>query len=312
MSGEDRRPRGPDARGSGARSRVGLLFAFVALAAAVATLLALRGGDEEPGRSLGATSTRSSPSTASRREPTRPPARVPAGAPGAHRAPDEAVPILMYHVINEPPPGTAQPELWVSRSDLAAQVTMLARRGFHGVTLQQVYDAWHAGGRLPAKPIVLSFDDGYHSDFTNALPVLRRQGWPGVLNLQVDLVKTDLPPPEVRALIEAGWEVDAHTFTHPDLTTLDAAQLRREVAGSRQALRRMFGVPVNFFCYPAGRYDARVVAAVRAAGYLGATTTEPGLAAPGQPSFALKRIRVNGSDGVEGLEESLRSAGALG
>jgi hypothetical protein len=70
----------------------------------------------------------------------------------------------------------------------------------------------------------------------------------------------------------------------------------------------MFHVPVSFFCYPAGRYDNRVVAAVRAAGYLGATTTAYGLARPGD-MFTLKRVRVNRSDGVAGFVSKLRAFG---
>jgi peptidoglycan/xylan/chitin deacetylase (PgdA/CDA1 family) len=233
-----------------------------------------------------------------------------AALPGAHRAPREAVPILMYHVINSPPPGTPEPELWVSRESLAAEMDWLAAHGFHAVTLQQVWDAWHHGGLLSSRPIVISFDDGYTSHLTNALPVLRAHGWKGVLNLQVNQTRYDLKPDAVRTLIRAGWEVDAHTFTHPDLTTVDDAQLHHEVADSRAVIRRTYGVPVNFFCYPAGRYDDRVIAAVRGAGFLAATTTVPGLVAPGDPPYQLKRVRVNGSDGVEGLAKNLSSVGA--
>ena len=104
--------------------------------------------------------------------------------------------------------------------------------------------------------------------------------------------------------------MDAHTFSHPDHTTVDDAQLRHEVADARVVLRRTYRVPVNFFCYPAGRYDERVIAAVRGAGYLAATTTQPGLASPAAPPYQLKRIRVNGSDGVTGLAKNLASVGA--
>ncbi|MFL5820602.1 MAG: polysaccharide deacetylase family protein [Solirubrobacteraceae bacterium] len=305
--------RGPDRRRQvtprprGARR--GRTVAALAIAAVAAVALGAPPAGGCGGAEGGRASKGSATAARSRRQ-AGPPAAVPATAPGAHRAPHEAVPVLFYHVINRPPPGTAQPELWVSRDDFAAQVTALARRGYHAVTLQQVYDAWHRGGLLPSKPIVFSFDDGYHSQYTNALPILRARGWPGVLNLEVKLLATDLRPPEVRAMIAAGWEVDAHTFTHPDLTTLPPARLREEVAGSRQAIRRRFGVPVNFFCYPAGRFDPAVQAEVRAAGYLGATTTEPGLASPASPPLALRRVRVNGSDGVAGLERSLAAAGA--
>jgi peptidoglycan/xylan/chitin deacetylase (PgdA/CDA1 family) len=115
-----------------------------------------------------------------------------------------------------------------------------------------------------------------------------------------------LRPWRVRRLLAAGWELDAHTLTHPDLTTLDQAELRRQVAGSRRWIRRRLGVPVDFFCYPSGRYDAAVLAAVRAAGYVGATTTRPGYASPGDGLLTLDRIKVDGSDGVSGLAAKLR------
>jgi hypothetical protein len=63
-------------------------------------------------------------------------------------------------------------------------------------------------------------------------------------------------------------------------------------------------VPVDFFCYPSGRYDARVVAAVRRAGYLGATTENDALAKPSQ-RYTLGRIRIDGSDGVRGFASKL-------
>jgi peptidoglycan/xylan/chitin deacetylase (PgdA/CDA1 family) len=236
--------------------------------------------------------------------------RAQAALPGAHRASREAVPVLMYHVIDRAPPGTPLPALWVSRPEFAAQIRFLASSGYHAVTLGQVWRAWHRGGLLPSKPIVISFDDGYRSQYTNALPILRSHRWPGVLNLEVATLHTELRPAFVRAMISAGWEIDAHTMTHPDLTTVGAQQLRYEVAGSRDYIRRRFGVPVSFFCYPAGRFDRRVIAAVRAAGYLAATTTEFGLAAPTEPPYELRRIRVNAGDGVAGLRSALAAAAA--
>jgi peptidoglycan/xylan/chitin deacetylase (PgdA/CDA1 family) len=220
------------------------------------------------------------------------------------------VPILMYHVISSPPPGAPYPDLYVPRADFAAEVAWLAAHGYRAVTLQQVFDSWRGARTLPSRPIVLSFDDGYLSDVTNALPVLRARHWPGVLNLEVANLRPvwGIRPPGVRKLLAAGWELDAHTLTHPDLTTLDADRLREEVAGSREAIRTRFHVPVNFFCYPAGRYNDAVIAAVQQAGYLGATTTRYGLARPSE-LYTLARVRVNGTDGARGLAAKL---GALG
>jgi peptidoglycan/xylan/chitin deacetylase (PgdA/CDA1 family) len=113
----------------------------------------------------------------------------------------------------------------------------------------------------------------------------------------------------VQQMVNAGWELDAHTINHLDVTTLSGAALQREVGGSRQILQQRFKQPVNFFCYPAGKFDAESIKAVQDAGYLGATTVEEGLASKDE-MFTLKRIRVDGSDGVNGLSEKLRQAGA--
>jgi peptidoglycan/xylan/chitin deacetylase (PgdA/CDA1 family) len=214
----------------------------------------------------------------------------------------------MYHVIAPAPAAAAYPDLFVRPSDFAGQMSWLAAHGFHAVTLHQVYDYWLRGTPLPAQPIVLTFDDGTLGQDTHALPVLRKLHWPGVLNLKVNALKSKytLPPWRVHEMIAAGWELDAHSITHPDLTHVDDAQLWHEVDGARVELRQLFHVPVEFFCYPSGRYDARVIAAVRRAGYLGATTEKYGLARPSD-IYTLDRIRINGSDGITGFAHKLQS-----
>lgn len=212
------------------------------------------------------------------------------------------VPILEYHVLGAPPPGAPYPELYVSRPDFRRQMGWLERHGYQAVTLEQVEAAWYRGGTLPPKPIVLSFDDGYRPQFTFALPELRRHGWAGVLNLKAE--GSDLYHSNVEAMIRAGWELAAHTIHHLDLTELGAAQLHEEVAGSRAILRREYGVPVHDFCYPAGRFDPTVIAAVKAAGYAGATTEVPGYASRDRP-YELDRFEILGSTGVSGLAVDL-------
>jgi peptidoglycan/xylan/chitin deacetylase (PgdA/CDA1 family) len=212
----------------------------------------------------------------------------------------------MYHVIADPRDGAPYPELYVRAKDFSAQMAWLQRHGYHPVTLRAVWNHWHRGAPLPSRPIVISFDDGYRSVAHAALPPMRERGWPGLLNLTVKNLRIagGLSPRQVRRLIDAGWELGAHTVTHAHLPSLGDRALADEVAGSRRHLRRQFGVPVDFFCYPAGRYDAGVIAAVRRAGYLGATTTLDGLALPSKP-YELRRVRVSRSDGVAGLATKL-------
>ncbi len=273
------------------RNRAVAILALVVAAAAgaAAFLLAWGGGHEKHAATVRPTT---------KRARSHPPV-VPKGP---HSRP---VPILMYHALAVPPVGAPYPELYVRPADFAAQIRWLAAHKYQAVTLDRVLAYWRGRTTLPLLPVVLTFDDGYSSDYTVAMPVLRAQGWAGVLNLQVG----NLVPLRVRMLIRSGWEVDAHTFTHPDLTTVGAAQLRQEVGGSRRAIRRLYGVPVNTFCYPAGRYDAGVIEAVRAAGYEAATTTRPGLARPAAP-YELARVRIDGSDGVRGFVRKLAAAGA--
>jgi peptidoglycan/xylan/chitin deacetylase (PgdA/CDA1 family) len=242
----------------------------------------------------------SAPAPQHRAAPPSPPPAVdtrsapvprPAAPTGPHHAP---VAILMYHVVAAAAPGAAYSDLWVAPGRFTQQMHALAHAGYHATTLDAVWHAWHGRGSLPRHPVVISFDDGYQSQSTTARRRLHELGWPGVLNLEVKNVgvKGGLARGEVRAMMRDGWEIDAHTLTHPDLTTVDAARLRREVAGSRRWLHHAFGAPVDFFAYPSGRYDPAVEAAVRAAGYMGATTTQPGQATRAADPYALPRVRV--------------------
>jgi peptidoglycan/xylan/chitin deacetylase (PgdA/CDA1 family) len=226
----------------------------------------------------------------------------------AYRGP---VPILTYHELRAAPPAPRSPasaSLWVPRARFAAQMAGLARAGYHGVTLSQAWAAWHGGPALPAKPVVVSFDDGYASQYAVAGAELRKLGWPGVLNLETARLNAPggLSRARVRALLRRGWELASHTLVHPDLTQVGRARLDREVAGSRAELRRVFGVRVRFFCYPYGRADAAVRAAVRRAGYAGATTTHAGVAGPRTNPYMLPRIGAGPRDTAAALLRRLR------
>jgi peptidoglycan/xylan/chitin deacetylase (PgdA/CDA1 family) len=224
----------------------------------------------------------------------------PTGKPGT-----ESAPILMYHVINPAPAGAPFPGLYVSASEFAAQVQALASAGFHAVTLDQLRAYWQDGASLPpGKPIVLSFDNGYQSQYTNALPVLRRMGWVGDENIQL----SGLPPSQgglsqtqIRGLIAAGWELDTQGYSHAELTALDAGELEYQIAGARKLIQQRYGVPVNWFCYPSGHYDANVVAEVKAAGFVGSTTVIPGWAGPQSEPYRLPRLRVLGGTSPQAL-----------
>jgi peptidoglycan/xylan/chitin deacetylase (PgdA/CDA1 family) len=222
------------------------------------------------------------------------------------------VPVLMYHVINPPPAGAPFPGLYVPSGEFAAQMQALKGAGWHAVTMDQLEAYWTRGVPLgPGKPIVLTFDNGYASQYENALPILKRLGWVGDENIQL----SGLPPSQggltdsqVRGLIAAGWELDTQGISHADLIALDAAQLKYQVATARLILRRRYDVPVDWFCYPSGHYNTTVIAAVKAAGFVGSTTVIPGWANPSDDPYRLPRLRVLGGTSPAGLLGQIASA----
>ena len=148
------------------RARVVVLGAFAVLVGLVVAVLAgaFGGGDSE-------TTAKPKAPTASttRTSAAKTPVRTFAPATGSYRGP---VPILMYHVVTAPPAGTrVSGAVDAARARSARRSRCCAREGYHGVTLGQVWKAWHGGPGLPAKPIVVSFDDGYLSQYTHAKPV---------------------------------------------------------------------------------------------------------------------------------------------
>ena len=226
------------------------------------------------------------------------------------------VPVLMYHVINPPPAGAPFPGLYVPSDEFAAQMQALKTAGWHAVTMDQLKAYWTRGVPLgTGKPIVLTFDNGYASQYDNALPILKRLGWVGNENIQL----SGLPPSQggltdsqVRGLIASGWELDTQGISHADLIALDAGQLKYQVATARQILRKRYGVPVNWFCYPSGHYDATVIAAVRAAGFAGSTTVIPGWANPSEDPYRLPRLRVLGGTSPASLLQQIATYESAG
>lgn len=236
--------------------------------------------------------------------------RVPARPRPALRADRRGVPVLMYHEIDRPNGGPIYSGLFVRPRTFIRQLRWLVRHRFRGVTLARVEAAWAGRAKLPRRPVVISFDDGYRGVYRHAFRRLRRHHWPAVLNLAVGNLSFagGLTPGQVRRLIRSGWELASHTIHHERVRGASRATLRAEVAGSRTLLRHLFHVPVRNFAYPEGRWDARAARAVRAAGYSGAEGIALGLARPAE-RFHLDRIRVDNGDGVRGLRRKLRALG---
>jgi peptidoglycan/xylan/chitin deacetylase (PgdA/CDA1 family) len=233
---------------------------------------------------------------------------TPQASPRAFVKHPQPVPILVYHHVQ--PYKAGYYLIYVGTAQFASQLSYLHHNGYHPVTLRRVYDAWTGRAKLPRRPVVLSFDDGYLDQYTSAAHLLHRYHYPAVLDLVVHN-GTALSRAMIRQMIAWGWEVDSHTLTHPLLTHLTASQLRYQLVASRRIIRRRFHAPVDFLCYPGGVYDRRVMRAVRAAGYLGATTIHYGRAIP-RGRFAMPRIAVYWGESLGTFGSRMRTAPRMG
>ena len=223
------------------------------------------------------------------------------------RRPGAGIPVLMYHKVGDPPPGSTLKKLWVSKDQLRWQMGALRRWGYQPVTLRHALR-----GPLPEKPVVITFDDGYKNNLDQGLPVLREFGFPAVIFIVVNAVGRDnfwhdpknevripmLSWDEVRTLRDAGWEIGSHTLTHPRLLRLSPEEARRELEESRKRLGDQLGEPPVSFAHPYGNGadDIPLRRLVEEAGYRAACSVHQGLADIKKAPLCLNRIFVRGDD----------------
>jgi peptidoglycan/xylan/chitin deacetylase (PgdA/CDA1 family) len=205
-----------------------------------------------------------------------------------------AVAVVGYHRVDD----DGDP-LAVSTAKFADHMAMLdAERGHRPILdLDEVLDQL-AQGTAPARAVVITFDDAWADNHANALEHLVERRIPATLFVPSrELDRSDrMTRTQVREVAAAGVSIGAHSRTHADLTACDDAELEWEVRGSRDDLEDLLGMPCTRFAYPAGHMDARVRAAVAAAGFRTAVTTIRGWARAGVDPLAVPRSFVEDFD----------------
>lgn len=217
--------------------------------------------------------------------------------------PQVRVPILEYHYIRvvSDPRDRLGFNLSVTPADFQAQMDWLQANGYHPVDLNDLRAYFKEQKPLPARPVILTFDDGYTDFYTTAFPVLQSHGFKGVAYIVPGFLDHPryMTSAQVVEIDRAGIEVAAHTMTHADLTKASAAGLVSEIQGSKNALERMLGHPVLDFCYPSGMFNATVIAALQQFGFESATTELPGTDHTWASRLTWTRVRVNGSERLD-------------
>ncbi|MDO8672952.1 MAG: polysaccharide deacetylase family protein [Dehalococcoidia bacterium] len=211
------------------------------------------------------------------------------------------VPILMYHRIDRLPPDAdaSRTSLSIIPTDFDTQIRFLKDRGFTSLSLADVYDALQGKRTLPAKPVVLTFDDGYADNYANAFPILKRYSFLGTFFVLTDVTGTGeyMNWDQLKEMSLAGMKIEVHGRTHSDVTRMTAAQVINQLKGAREALQARLGLDARFYAYPSGRYNDEVIDIVKANGFLAAVTVNYGTEQTLQKAFELKRVRIDGRDG---------------
>ncbi|HXX21111.1 MAG TPA: polysaccharide deacetylase family protein [Candidatus Acidoferrum sp.] len=201
------------------------------------------------------------------------------------------VPILVYHSI-----APYRPEMTplvrrytVPPESLEEQFRYLHQNGYTVIPFGSLVDAMtSAGAPLPAKPVVLTFDDGWEDLYREAFPLLLKYNDTATFFVFTNGIgaKDFMTWPQLAAMQAAGMDIESHSISHPYLSAItDKADLWKEIEGSREIIASHLGREPDIFAYPFGSYNELEIAMLKAAGYR-AARADPGSTLPAGAGFA--------------------------
>jgi len=238
--------------------------------------------------------------------------------------PELDVPILIYHhFAPDLPTDPVQASISVTTSAFGDQLEWLTANGYTSISVAELYNAFYYDLPLPAKPVILVFDDGYSEVYQLAFPLLKQHGFGATIATITGAVDhpSYLTWDQVKEMSDSGIEFVSHSVTHGNLAAMSRDDLRKELGDSRKALEDNLGRPMQFFVYPYGEPfvngsdDARrlVLDVLRETGYLGALTTSSGppyiSVQEADAPYQLHRIPVSGGEALPRFVGALTAPG---
>ncbi len=220
--------------------------------------------------------------------------RDPVVAPGERFV---KVPVLMYHYVRPVTPTMDAASRWLSVSPehFKAQMDEIMRLGYHTITPDDLADAVNGTRKLPTKPVLLTFDDGYRDQYTDAFPILKEDHLKATFFIvsAYHVNPTNLTNDMIREVDASGFiTIAAHTKHHVGLVDLKPDKRKDEIFGSKKELEDVLGHPVTAFAYPYGNFNDEVKALVRDAGFRISFSTLLGSIHTSSSILEVRRIRV--------------------
>ena len=202
----------------------------------------------------------------------------------------EDIPALNYHKVD-----TLYHALSVSPQEFEEQMQYLYEHDYHTITPDQLMSYLKHGTQLPDNPILITFDDGYLDNYTNAYPIMQKYGFTATIFLVPNLVGHDprfMTWDQVREMDRTGNTFGSHTVNHQSLTSLDEKEILNELTQSREEIASQLGKSPKYFAYPTGTYNLAIEDMVRSTGYKAAFTIEFGQIGADSDLYALPRIPI--------------------
>jgi len=210
----------------------------------------------------------------------------------------KSVPILMYHKI-----GNCADIFCVTEKNFHQQVKTLHNYGYKTIKLDDLLIKYS----LPSKPIILTFDDGYASFYTKAVPILKQYGFSAVNFLVTDYINgyNHLAWEEINKLQAQGFDFQSHTLSHAFLTRINTIKAKNELKKSKQILQNRLNKQINWLAYPYGDYNQKIIKIAKQAGYKGALTAGKEQIAIIDNIYKLARIGVYKNTTIKNLLNKL-------
>ncbi|MBW6410472.1 polysaccharide deacetylase family protein [Clostridium weizhouense] len=201
------------------------------------------------------------------------------------------VPVLYYHSVQQ----TEDNEVTISPQKLRNELRYIKDSGYTTITMRELQDHLLNNSPIPEKSIVITFDDGYMNNYTNAFPILKDLGMKATIfciTFKLD-GQYYLSEHAIKEMSNYGIDIESHTAGHPDLTTMTYEEQLSEFKESKETLEAITGKPVITVAYPYGNYNADSMKAAKDAGFSLGFTTKLGLADRDDNPFSLDRIYIN-------------------
>ena len=158
--------------------------------------------------------------------------------------------VLNYHKI-----ANEHKSLSVTLDDFEQHMKWLQEYGFTCITPGQLYDFVANGADLPEKPVLITFDDGYKDNYTNAFPIMKKYGMKGTIFVVTGFLgvyDNYLTWDQAKELLDAGFNIESHTYSHKSMTEASDEDITKELVKSRQTIKEKLGIDSDFMAYPTG------------------------------------------------------------